>query len=60
MKLSMRKNKAGRPPKNLYLKDKIQEMRDMDLSYSEIGTELGMKSRQLVRYYATRKLSTAP
>lgn len=54
---SMRKDKPGRPPKNLYLKEKIQEFRDKNLSYAEIGKEMGM-SRQLVQYYYYRKLST--
>ena len=53
----MRKNKAGRPIKKQFIKSQIDDLRNFDLSYTEIGKELNM-SRQLVHYYHTRKLST--
>ena len=52
----MRKNKRGRPPKKLEIKKVIQEMRDKELSFAEIGEVINM-SRQLVQYYYYRKLS---
>jgi DNA-binding transcriptional regulator YiaG len=46
----MRKNKPGRKPQ--FDKLVIKALRDEgNLSYSEIAEKLGMKSRQLARYY---------
>ncbi len=49
----MRKNQKGRPPQ--YDKEVIRLLRDKsNFSFQEIADKLGMKSRQLARYYYLR------
>ena len=46
----MRKNKAGRPRKIENIKKLVADLRNLDLSFYEIGKELGI-SRQLAWYH---------
>jgi hypothetical protein len=51
----MRKNKRGRKPQ--FDKLVVKVLRDEgNLAFSEIAEKLGMKSRQLARYYYIRAL----
>jgi hypothetical protein len=55
----MRKNKRGRKPQ--FDKMVVKALRDEgNLAYSEIAEKLGMKSRQLARYYYVQALKELP
>jgi hypothetical protein len=45
-----RKNQKGRSSRICNVQEKVKELRDFDLSFTEIGAHLGI-SRQLARYH---------